>query len=150
MQFGNENDQDKFDAWFREKLEHVAQYCFRRQLFSEEIKVESLWVIPHNVLIGQAWPKNDTTNKIWVITGEIVATDHADNNVANNAREAARYFALRWQLQGARVQTSNDEQPDSGNENQVNWKSMGKSLSEKAEMLYTFVNNDQHWNQTQQ
>ena len=149
MQFGKESDQDKFDAWFREKLEHVAQYCFRRELFSAEIKVESHWVIPHNVLIGQAWPKNDPSNKIWVITGEIVATDHAEKNVAESPRDAARYFALRWQLQGARVQTVNEEQSAAG-ESQVNWESMGKTLSEKAEMLYTFVNNDQHWNQTQQ
>ena len=150
MQFGNGNEQDKFDAWFREKLEQVAQYVYRRKLFDEEIKVESRWLIPHNMLIGQAWSKNNPSHKLWVITGEIVPTDHAENNVAKTAREAARYFALRWQLQGARIETAGDQQSGTTAENQVDWESMGKSLSENAEMLYTFVNNDQHWNQTQQ
>lgn len=148
MQFGNQSEQDKFDAWFRQQLEHVAQYCFRREIFREEIKVESRWLIPHNILIGQAWAKSNPVRKSWVITGDVVPTDHAEGNVAETPRDAARYFALRWQLQGARVGGATQDSEQSNN--QVDWDAMGKSLSEKAEMLYTFVNEDKHWQEARQ
>ena len=145
MQFANQADQDKFNIWFREKLEHIAQYIFKKKIINTEINVESRWIIPHNVLLGQAQPKDEENNIYWVITGEAVPTDHAELTVAETPRDAARYFAMRWQLQAARVQTAETSDLEEKSDNRVDWNAMGESLATKAEMLYALVEDDRNW-----
>ena len=93
-------DEAAFAQWHQAQQQQVADYVRRQQLFDTDITGEWMWIIPHRAMLGRIWPKHGVTPKYWVITG-VVPTDHADGGVARNVREAARYFALKWQLEAA-------------------------------------------------
>ena len=90
------------------------------------VEAKPVWVLPFQILIGKIREHGDSRGFSWVIAGDL-PTDHADSSLAQSPREAARYFALRWQLDAAR----DDATPG--------------DLVGKAESLYGLVEDDWIW-----
>jgi hypothetical protein len=131
-------------AWASATSETVAAHMVQRKLLKGKIRVETRWILPHRIFLGVAWSKDNPGRKYWVISGE-VPTDHLDARTARSPRDAARHFALRWQLQGARVGTAADGE---GHKGEVDWKGMEQRLAEHAEFLYSLVTRDDPWEGT--
>jgi SAM-dependent methyltransferase len=126
---GSELDgQKELKAWIKQKLEMAVHDLMDRGVV-ESIMVEAkpAWVFPLKVLIGKIREKNQAGGFDWFICGE-VPTDHVHSSLASTPREAAKYLALKWQLDATR------QDSDSG-------------LVEKAQALYELVNEESLWQQ---
>jgi hypothetical protein len=115
------------NAWIKEQL-HSAVRQLGEQGVVEGMVVEAkpAWVLPFVLVIGRVREKDQETGFDWFISGDAPVTN-ADHSVAETPREAARHFALQWQLRAAR-------QGDAGEE-----------LARKAEALYEIVEDDEFW-----
>ena len=134
-------DQQAFDAWHKTQQVQVAEYLRKIQVFDGDISGEWLWIIPHRAMLGRVWPKHGESPKLWVITG-VVPTDHAESNAARNCREAARYFALKWQLEAARLGQGNGT---GAGEGKIDWNEMGTNIAKRAEWLNDLVQDERRW-----
>ena len=87
----------------------------------------------------------DGSSGYWFISGEL-PSDHIDLALASSARDAARHFALKWQMQGARLeqQDQSDEESDS-TAAPPDWANVGANLARSAERLYAMVDDDTLW-----
>lgn len=92
------------------------------------VEARPAWALPDNVVIGQLRDANEPTSFIWVISGEM-PTDHIASNVAATARDAARHFSLKWQMDAAHTKNS----------------AVANMLVAKAEQLYEIVEDDNLW-----
>ena len=136
-------DEQAFADWHKAQQQQVADYLRRQQIFDTDIGGEWLWLIPHRAMLGRVWPKQGANPKLWVITG-VVPTDHAETGAARTCREAARYFALKWQLEAARLGKGNDAAPRVGDA-KVDWKSMENNIALRAEWLHDLVQDNRRW-----
>lgn len=137
-------DEAAFAQWHQAQQQQVADYLRRQQIFDGDITGEWLWIIPHRAMLGRVWPKHGAQSpKLWIITG-VVPTDHADSGAARSARDAARYFALKWQLEAARLGQGNSSVPQVG-ESKVDWKAMEGDIATRAEWLHDLMQDDRRW-----
>ena len=136
-------DEQAFAAWHQAQQQQVADYLRRQQIFDTDITGEWLWIIPHRAMLGRVWPKHGATPKYWVITG-VVPTDHAEAGAARNVREAARYFALKWQLEAARLGKGNAAAPTIGDA-KIDWKEMETNIARRAEWLHDLMQDNRRW-----
>lgn len=86
------------------------------------------WYLPFKIVLGQSRTGPGDANFIWVIGGK-VPIDCLPSSIATTARDAARHFSLKWQLDSERLV---------GEE--------AANLIKIAEYLYSIVDNDDYWN----
>lgn len=143
-----ERQREEFRQWATEQLEHCSDYIHDLGLLPEDPRGKGEWAIPERVFLGRIYSAGDPDQAYWVITGPEVPTDHIGGEVAPSAREAVRHFALKWQLQGARVSelSSGDEEAgETPGEDKLDWASTGSELAAKAEALYELSQDDRVW-----
>jgi uncharacterized protein DUF4826 len=136
-------DEQAFAEWHKAQQQQVADYLRRQQIFESDITGEWLWIIPHRAMLGRIWPKHGQNPKYWVITG-VVPTDHAEAGAARTVRDAARYFALKWQLEAARLGQGNSDAPRIG-DSKVDWKAMETNIATRAEWLHDLMQDNRRW-----
>ncbi|HEV2110587.1 MAG TPA: DUF4826 family protein [Gammaproteobacteria bacterium] len=135
-------DEASFAKWHQAQQQQVADYLRKIQVFDTDITGEWLWIIPHRAMLGRVWPKHGASPKLWVITG-VVPTDHAEAGAARNCREAARYFALKWQLEAARLGQGNSAPAVS--DEPIDWNEMGNNIARRAEWLHNLMQDERRW-----
>ncbi|HEX6549560.1 MAG TPA: DUF4826 family protein [Gammaproteobacteria bacterium] len=136
-------DEAAFAEWHKAQQTQVAEYLRHLEVFDTDITGEWLWIIPHRAMLGRVRPKKGGGPVLWVITG-VVPTDHAEASAARNCREAARYFALKWQLEAARLEKGSGTLSADTN---VDWKQASSNISGRAEWLHDLTQDSRHWNQ---
>ncbi len=137
-------DEAAFAEWHKTQQQLVADYLRKLQIFDTDITGEWLWMVPHRAMLGRVWPKHGVRPKLWVITG-VVPTDHAEAGAARNCRDAARYFALKWQLEAARLEKGNGSAP-AVHEGQIDWQDVSGNIAGRAEWIYTLASDNRRWN----
>jgi hypothetical protein len=117
----------RLNAWIKQSLDAAVQQLLARGL-SDSVVVEAkpAWVMPHALLIGRFRDHGRHTGFDWFICGD-APLSHVSSKVAATPREAARHFALQWQLDAARAGGA------------------GAELVKKAEALYELVQQDALW-----
>jgi SAM-dependent methyltransferase len=115
-------------AWIKQQLDQAVHELMDRGIV-ESVLVEAkpAWALPLRVMIGKIREKDQAGGFDWFICGE-VPTDHLHSSMAATPRDAAKHFALKWQLDAARQEDN-------------------ERLAEKAEILFGFVNEDSLWQQ---
>ena len=135
-------DEAAFAEWHKAQQQQVADYLRRLEVFDADITGEWLWIIPHRAMLGRVWPKHGAPSpKLWVITG-IVPTDHAEAGAAKTCREAARYFAMKWQLEAARLGKGTGSAMGEG---KVDWNEMENNIASRAEWLHDLMQDNRRW-----
>lgn len=135
-------DEAAFAEWHKAQQQQVADYLRRLEVFDSDITGEWLWIIPHRAMLGRVWPKHGAPSpKLWVITG-IVPTDHAEAGAAKTCREAARYFAMKWQLEAARLGKGAGSATGEG---KVDWNKMEDDIARRAEWLHDLMQDNRRW-----
>ncbi len=145
MEPTTQSPQEAFEAWLKAQVDRISEHLYKRGVLKDKARMEWDWILPHKVVIGRTWHKHNAARKFWVIAGD-VPVDHASLDVAADARAAARYFAMRWQLHGARVGLAAGPEEDRPSE-QIDWKKIEESLAGLAEWLYATADDDARWNQ---
>ena len=135
-------DEASFAKWHATQQEQVADYLRRIGVFDTDITGEWLWIIPYRAMLGRVWPKHGASPKLWVITG-VVPTDHAETGAARNCRDAARYFALKWQLEAARLEQGNSVIHPA--DEKIDWNEMGGNIARRAEWLHNLMQDERRW-----
>ena len=119
--------EEQLREWTEQTLQETVQQLLDRGISDTPlVEAKPAWVLPFQILIGKIREQGDDAGFWWFIGGDI-PTDYAESSVAPSTREAARYFALRWQIRAA-----NDT--DAGSE-----------LAERAEALYQLAEDEQLW-----
>ena len=135
---------DKALAWVQEELRRaVAEITDKGVIESPLAESRPAWVRPFEVVIGQLRDQGAQTEFLWVIGGS-VPTDCLHSSVAATARDAARHFSLKWQLEAARYEDP-AERRRLGLDPGVDWQAQAKALTGRAEYLYELVEDDSLW-----
>lgn len=137
-------DEAAFAEWHKQQQQQVADYLRKLQVFDTDITGEWQWVVPQRAMLGRVWPKHGGRPKLWVITG-VVPTDHAEAGAAKNCREAARFFALKWQMEAARLEQGGNEAGSLKQGGEINWQDVSSNIAGRAEWLYTLMTDDRRW-----
>lgn len=141
METSQNDGRPPLSAWLRAQLEQQARFVASKELVTgNKARAEALWALPGKLCIGRVYAPNDRTQSYWVISGEC-PTDEIEGKLAESPRDAARHFALKWQLMAARLGDS-DRQAAAGD---GTWSEVGGKLSAAAEQLYGLVADDKHW-----
>lgn len=124
----DKQDQEELQAWVKQTLKAAVGELIDKGAF-ESLLVEAkpAWVFPFRVLIGRIREKGQSKLFDWFICGE-VPTDLVDSRTASSPHEAARYFAMKWQLEAARQQVLSEQ-------------------ADQAEALYALVEDEALWQQ---
>ena len=133
-------EQAELNTWIKKHLDASVRK-FMKQGSVESIMVEAkpAWVLPFQILIGKIRTPGSSKEFDWFICGE-VPTDYLESSVASAPRDAAKHFAMKWQLAAARHQqnpvaiTQKSRQEDPAAE-----------LVKQAEALYELVEDDRLW-----
>jgi len=114
-------------AWARENLDRaVHELMDAGKLAGLTIEARPSWAMPGRYVIGQVRDNASAGGFKWVIAGEF-QTDLIDAAVAGSARDAARHFSLKWQL---------DAEKSPG---------AAEAIVRRAEELYAISEMDEVW-----
>lgn len=119
--------------WVRTQYQAATKYLAQKGLITESVAdKESRYLVP----VLAVWKLTLTDkSQCWVICGDL-PTDHSNVDVAPNAREAIRHFALKWQMQAENLLRANEQDQNK----------FAQLLIGRAEGLYKLYENDSLWN----
>jgi hypothetical protein len=114
--------------WIKQQLDDAVYELMERGVVqSLVVEAKPAWVFPFTVLIGKIRDQSRVGSFDWFICAEGAPTRCASSAVVPTVREAARHFALKWQLDAARMEQG------------------GEALTERAEALYRWFETDELW-----
>jgi hypothetical protein len=149
MAFKNQDELEAYAEWVKGELRSMGDHARSSDLFQEEAVGHAVWTLPHRLFIGRIWPKSDKNRAYWVISGIDIPTDHIEASLAETARDAARHFSLKWQLQGARLGNLDGPDESGAAADDVDWQKVAYRLQAQAEGLYALVEKEEIWRQTE-
>ena len=151
MVFQNQDELQAYAEWAKGQMNGMADHIRSSDLFHDEVMGHAVWTLPHQLFIGKAWSKADKTKSYWIISGDQVPTDHIDSAVAQTAREAAKHFTMKWQMQSVRLEQLGDATGEATGEpsDDVDWLEVASGLQAQAEALYGLVENEDAWKMTE-
>lgn len=120
---------EKLQAWIKQTLDQAVKDLTSQGVYEGlVIEARPAWALPFQILIGQIREQGQATGFDWFICGDL-PLGHIHSSNAISPREAARNFALQWQLDAERMEQGGDE------------------LAKKAGSLYELTNEDSLWGQ---
>jgi hypothetical protein len=140
----NSPDQEKLKVWIKTQLSTaVRKLTDQGNVESLLIEAKPAWALPYQILIGKIREQGESNRFQWFICGE-VPTDFLESAVATTPRDAARHFAMKWQLQAARYQEIVNQ--DLARPTPKFYRNeLGGQLADMAEALYALVNDERLW-----
>jgi len=124
------SEQKELSDWVKKSFDGAVENLLKRGV-ADSLLVEAKpeWMLPFQILIGKMRDREQPGKFLWFICGD-TPTDCIPGSSAATAREAARHFALKWQLDASRAG------------------SLDEGLSVKAGSLYELVEEDSFWVQS--
>lgn len=101
------------------------------------------WTLPNRIVIGQIRDTGPHLREFWIISGE-VPTDCIAGSTCATPRDAARHFALKWQL-GAEQLRDPAERAKRPLKPVEDWASVADDLEQVAADLYELAEEDLAW-----
>lgn len=144
------NDRDAFQKWAQEQMQAMAKHLAAAGLVvNDQVRVEARWNYPFRILVAQGYGQRTPDERWWLIGGD-VPLDHVEARAATDARAAMRHFALRWQVQGARVKSGDRDLAPGAQKSElrVDWSEIGDTLARNAEFIYALADDDRNWEST--
>jgi hypothetical protein len=108
-----EMTEEQQQQWVKKQYQIATKYLAEKGIVTNSVTVEeSRYLVPLLAL----WKLTAMDGKkFWVLCGDL-PSDHSSVDVALNAREALRHFALKWQMQAENLlQAKNEEQNNFAN-----------------------------------
>lgn len=139
--------EQELEKWLNNQLASAVRELTEQGLFNTAmVEAKPAWVFPFSLLIGMIREQGETTSFDWFISGDF-PTARVHSSSASTAREAARHFALKWQLEAKRMEENIQEPTDGETRSEVSGKTSGQ-LVEMAQSLYELVEQDSLWQTT--
>ena len=125
-------------VWIKQHLDAAVQELMDRGIFDSVIvEAKPAWSFPFGILIFKIRQQGHAGGFDWAICGSC-PTDYVHSSLAATPREAARHFALKWQLEASR-QTEEAIQAATATITST------RDLTKMAESLYELVMQDDLW-----
>lgn len=135
---------DEAVDWARETLADVVQRITDEGIIdSPLLEAKPAWSKPFDIVIGKLRDQGQRAEFLWVIGGS-VPVDGVHSGVASTARDAARHFSMKWQLEAARLEDPTERQR-LGLDPATDWQAQAKALVARAEYLYSIIDDDRFW-----
>ena len=140
-------DKEEFRTWYTALLGDTVQEMIKAGVvIGIAIEARPVWAAPGEILIAQVWNASNKSEFVWTISGEKFATDHITGSLATAPREAARHFALKWQVDADHLlNLIKNKAPDEKTEEQM--QGQATELTQYAESLYELTNLEDIWEQ---
>lgn len=131
-------------SWATDRLNKAIQEIMKSGIFDGAI-VESrpAWTLPNKIVIGRVRDSGSGSREFWVIAGDL-PTDCINADICQTPRDAARHFALKWQL-GAEQMRDPEARKRQGINQDRDWEAASHELASVAEGLYEVVEADKVW-----
>ena len=143
----NTDDATKAAAWTRETFDSAVNMIMDIGVVAGEMaEARAAWAVPYKAVIGQVREAKAETAFTWLICGDL-PTDHVSSTVAATARDAARHFALKWQMNAARFEDPATRKALRLDE-AIDWEAHCRALIVNAEELYAIAEDDSFWPET--
>ncbi|KPK44276.1 MAG: hypothetical protein AMJ65_03525 [Phycisphaerae bacterium SG8_4] len=149
MVFKTQQELDDYVEWTKLELKRMAQHVRDSDLFQEEAVGHAVWTLPHRLFIGKVWPKSASSKAYWIISGVDIPTDHIEASLAETARDAARHFCMKWQLQSGRLSALGPAESNEQTRDESYWEEISVRLRAQAEGLYGLVEQEHLWRRTE-
>lgn len=136
--------EEQLKKWVKDQLNESVRELIEQGLFSSVmVEAKPAWVFPFGLLIGMIREQDQHQGFDWFISGNF-PTDTVHSSTASTVRDAARHFALKWQLEAKRLEDHTD---DLSTENIFgdDTPNRGAELVERAQSLYELVEQDSLW-----
>lgn len=145
MADNNSQDQREVaESWMRETFDTAVNNLIGIGVVEGEMaEAKPVFVLPLKLIIGQLRSIDDATHFTWVICGDL-PTDHISSTVAATPRDAARHFALKWQLNAARFEDP-EARKSMGLDESIDWQAQCEKVMARAEELYEIAASDDLW-----
>jgi len=138
---------EELKKWVKNQLQSAVKELTEQGLFNTAmVEAKPAWVLPFGLLIGMIREQGESNSFDWFIKGDFPA-DRVHSSKASTAREAARHFALQWQLEARRIEDHNGKPPGERAPSSVAGKTSSQ-LVEMAQSLYELVDQDSLWAQS--
>ena len=129
------------DDWVKETLDSAIHEIISTRQFNEPvIRAKPVWHLPGALLLAQF---EVADSAYWLITGGGGPTDILNAELANQPRDAARHFSLKWQLGAQQLLDGEVAPPADMTEQEVREKTV--NLIRCAEALSELVSKEQFW-----
>jgi hypothetical protein len=126
MDKANNKADEELKAWAKRQLDEAVHELMGKGIAgSMLVEAKLAWIFPFTILIGKVREQDQPGRFDWFICGDL-PTDYVPSSVASTPRDAARHFALKWQLDADRQDA-------------------GSQLAEKAQALYELVDQSELW-----
>lgn len=140
-----EKEKEALKNWFKPLLDAVVQDMLKRNAVAgTAVEASPAWAFPNKILIAKVWGMGQKTRFIWTISGEGVITDYIAGNMATTPRDAARHFALKWQMDADRLLAVGKSKGPSGDA-RLQMGNYSNKLVKDAESLYELTERDEIW-----
>ena len=140
----SDNSQSDVDQSSKEQLDAAVNELINSNVFEKaRIEARIVWLIKGKVMLAQVREASGSKAFRWLITGNIVPTDHIDSSLAELPRDAVRHFCLKWQLGAENVR--NLPQKARKSMRHLDLDDMGQQLINQAETLHDLVSDDSFW-----
>jgi len=138
-------DKEQLKNWYKPLLDNVVQEMLKRKaVAATAVEANPVWVFPFKILIAKVWGMGEKTRFIWTISGEDVITDHIPGKLAATPKDAARHFALKWQMDADRLLAlGKNKKPGGGSQESMG--NYANKLIQNAESLYDLAERDDIW-----
>ena len=131
-------------AWAQDRLAKAVDEITKSGIFdSATVEARPEWTLPNSIVIGRVRESGRGNREFWVIAGEL-PTDCISAELCATPREAARHFALKWQL-GAEHLRDPELRKAQGLNQERDWEPASDELASVAESLYEVVEADKVW-----
>ena len=131
-------------AWAQNRLAKAVDEITRSGIFdSATVEARPEWTLPNKIVIGRVREFGLGNREFWVIAGEL-PTDCISAELCATPREAARHFALKWQM-GAEHIRNPEMRKAQGLIQERDWETDSDELAKVAESLYEVVEADKVW-----
>ena len=131
-------------AWAKDRLADAVNEIMETGLFNgTTVDARPEWTLPNKIVIGRVRDSGPGHNEFWVIAGEL-PTDCINAETCATPRDAARHFALKWQL-GAEQIRDPELRKAQGLHQERDWEAASNDLARISESLYQVVEADKVW-----
>ena len=140
-----EKDNEALKKWFKPILDDVVKEMIaRKAIVGAAVEASPAWAFPNQILIAKVWGMGQKNKFIWTISGEGVITDHIAGSMAATPKDAARHFALKWQMDADRLrQVGNSKSPVGNTDTHMG--NYADKLIADAESLYDLTEREDIW-----
>jgi len=141
----NTPEPDEVKAWLKKRTDEAVLELMVDGVYVDRlVEAKPVWAAPCQILIGKIRELGEPNRFRWFICGE-VPTDHLEAAAAATPREAARHFAMKWQLDAARLREAAHQQSGGTPASAPERDDYAGQLAARAEGLFALVNDAKIW-----